>query len=49
MNKQDAKVGGSECEQDVYHTTQVTRLLQEKKVLSLLRRGQWRADMDKTD
>lgn len=44
MDEQDAKVGASECEQDGYHTTKVTRLLKEKKVLSLLRRGQWRAD-----
>lgn len=48
MDEQDAKVGASECEQDGYHTTKVTRLLKEKKVLSLLRRWQWRADVDKT-
>lgn len=34
MDEQDAKVGASECEQDGYHTTEVTRLLKEKKVLS---------------
>ena len=32
-----------------YHNTKVTRLLKEKKVLSLLRRGLRRADVDKTD
>lgn len=46
MDEQDAKVGASECEQDGYqvHTTKVTRLLKEKKVISSLKRGQWRAD-----
>lgn len=36
MDEQDTKVGASECEQDGYYTTKVTRLLKEKNVFSLM-------------